>query len=78
MGEIQIVTMCDNCQTEFDEDDDTEQCMFCKDTFCDDCQQEHSQSIIFQYGNKEIETYLLKEKQGILKMERNRVRKKND
>jgi len=76
MGEVEIVTQCWKCETEFDDEYDTVQCIFCNENFCDSCQSEHANEILFDDSDKEIEEFLEIEKQNILKTERDRVRKK--
>lgn len=74
MGEVEIVTVCAKCETEFDDSDDTINCLFCGEDFCEDCQEEHAQEIIFGEDN-EVKNYLENKKSEILKEERARVRK---
>lgn len=74
MGEIQIETQCSNCETEFDESSDTENCIFCSKEFCDDCKQEHAMQIVFESDSDEFAIYYENLNAKIIKTERDRVR----
>ena len=77
MGEVEIVTECSNCGTEFDESYDTEDCLFCNESFCEDCQNDHAKEVLFYEGsaNQEIKNYIEKLESDLINKERSRVRK---
>lgn len=54
MGEIDIMTSCAECGTDFDDDEDTTACNCCHAEFCEDCQEKHAKDVLFEEKNMEI------------------------
>lgn len=50
MGEIMVEALCHDCEVEYDEADDCENCKVCKNDICDSCKEDHAIKHCFE-GN---------------------------